>query len=307
MRALLALQERIQETDALITRLERTLTNESPRSAWANLRSLENRLEGLQQHFFDLADKNSRDVCRYRMFNPGERYKLSGFSKALSEFQNTCSLTFAALRSGPRLRGAISADVEEATSFDFAYAFTGSVGVVLTIENERLLLGGTLLDDAMSLVFDMAKAKNPSEIAEFSKKVGPPPIRALYRWATAHVAGQIGADIEWRKSGGVAHTLVMQEPELERLRLAIASTSDVEVETYNVRGELLAWDIPGKWFRLRSFDGDEMAGSVSDDALPAGESVEIPSIRSASLERRTKVHYSTEKEEHTWKLTRLLG
>lgn len=305
MSRLLALQENIQSTDTMITQLERTLTLDAPRSAWANLRSLESRREMLEQEFFALADRHSRDVLSYRMFNPADRYKVSGYAKALAEFQNAFALTFDALKNGPKLRATISPEVEAATSFDFAYAFSGSVGVVMTLENERTLLAGTLLDDAIALVFETIKSETSSQVAEFAKTIGPPPIRALYKWSSAHLSAGMGARIEWRKNIEVTSSLLVQQPELERLRTAIAAVSDVEVLRFPVRGELLAWDIPAKRFRMRTFDGEEMAGSVADEALPQGESVEIPSLRSAIVERRSKIHYSTEKEDRTWKLLSL--
>jgi hypothetical protein len=40
----------------------------------------------------------------------------------------------------------------------------------------------------------------------------------------------MGADIEWRKERSIHAALLVQQPELERLRDAIAATSDETVE-----------------------------------------------------------------------------
>src|SRR5205085_948706 len=153
----------------------------------------------LEDDFRALAERKSLDVCSYRMFNATDRFKLSGFAKALADFQTTFSLTYDALKNGPKQRARLTPEVEAETSFEFGYAFSGSVGVVMTFENERLLLGETLLDEAMSVMFEMAKATTSAEIAAFAKRIGPPPIRALYQWASDHLAADMGADIEWRK------------------------------------------------------------------------------------------------------------
>lgn len=299
---LLDLQQRIQDTNALIKQTERTVsgTSGSP-SIIANLRSLEKRRQMLEQDFFAVTEQYSRDVCSYRMFSQTDRYKLSGFAKALADFQSTFSLTYDALKNGPKQRAVLTPEVEAATGFDFAYAFSGSVGVVLTLENERLLIGGTWLDDAMSVVFDMAKAKTSSEIAEFAKRLGPPPIRSLYKWASDHVAAGTGAEIEWRKERVIHGSLLIQEQQLERLRDAIAATSDETVEVITETGKLVGIDTSTKRFRLELSSGQEIAGSTGD-VVSEGHSVVVPSRVKARIEVKTKVHYSIDKEEKIWRL-----
>lgn len=302
---LLHLQEKIQDTNALISQMERTLrTSEAPPSVIATIRSLESRRQLLEQDFLALAERKSLDVCSYRMFNRGEHFKLSGFASALADFQTTVSLTYDALKNGPKQRARLTPEVEAATSFDFGYAFSGSVGVVLTLENERLLLGETLLDETMAVVFEMAKAETSSEIATFAKKIGPPPIRALYQWASDHVAADMGADIEWRKDRSVRGALLVQQPELYRLREAIAATSDQTVETITVTGRLIGIDTSTKRFRLELPNGEEIAGS-SGDVVNEGHSVVVPSQQTARIEVKTKVHYSIDKEEKSWRLLSL--
>lgn len=52
------------------------------------------------------------------------------------------------------------------TALTFGYTFPGSVGIVFTMPNERLLIGETALDEADRKVFDMAKAQTPDQIAK---------------------------------------------------------------------------------------------------------------------------------------------
>jgi hypothetical protein len=302
MSRLTDLQQKIQDTNALIAQMERSVAGKSvPSSVLANIRSLEKRRAMLEQDFLLVADRQSRDVCSYRMFNPGERYKLSGFGKALADFQTTFSLTYDALKNGPKQRAVIPPDVEAATAFDFGYAFSGSVGVVMTLENERLLLGNTWLDETMGVVFQWAMAETSDDVAAFAKRLGPPPIRALYRWATDHVIAEMGADIQWRKERSVSGTLLLQQPELERLREAIAATSDETVDVITVTGKLIGIDTSTKRFRLELPDGEEVAGS-SGDVVSEGHSVVVPSQQTARIEVKTRIHYSIDKEEKTWRL-----
>jgi hypothetical protein len=298
---LLDLQQRIQDTNALIAQMQRSLQSpDVPRSVIATLRSLESRLQMLEHEFLELASRKSLDVCSYRMFTATDKFKLSGFAKALADFQATFSLTYDALKHGPKQRATISPEVEAATAFDFGYAFSGSLGVVLTLENERLLLGETLLDETANVVFQMAKATTSEEVAVFAKRIGPPPIRALYKWASDHVAADMGADIEWRKDGARSALLVQQQ-ELYRLREAIAATSDETTERHTYTGTLKGLDVTTKRFRLERPDGEEIVGSTGD-VVRAGHSVEVPSTQTVRLELKTKIHYSTDKEERIWRL-----
>mgnify|MGYP000408300858 CR=1 FL=1 len=298
---LLDIQQRIQDTNALIKQTERMVSGTSSPSTIANLRSLEKRRQMLEQDFYAVTEQHSRDVCSYRMFSLTDRYKLSGFAKALADFQSTFSLTYDALRNGPKQRAVLTPEVEAATGFDFAYTFSGSVGVVLTMPNERLLIGSTWLDDAMNLVFEMAKAKTPEEIAQYAKKLGAPPIRALYKWASDHVSAETGAEIEWRKDREICGRLLIQEQQLMRLRDAIAATSDETTVVDTFSGTLVGIDKSTKRFRLEMPDGREISGTTGD-VLGEGHSVVVPSRVSARIEVKTRVHYSIDKEEKTWRL-----
>lgn len=298
---LLDLQQRIQDTNALIAQMQRSLQSpNAPRSVVATLRSLESRLQVLEEEFQVFAARKSLDVCSYRMFNQTDKFKLSGFAKALVDFQATFSLTYDALKNGRKQRATISPEVEAATAFDFGYAFSGSVGVVLTLENERLLLGETLLDETIGVVFEMAKATTSEEIAVFAKRIGPPPIRALYKWASDHLTADMGADIEWRKDSART-ALLIQKPELYQLREAIAATSDETIQHETYTGTLQGLDVTTKRFRLERPDGEEIVGSTGDVVGP-GHSRPVPSTQTVRLELKTKIHYSTEKEDRIWRL-----
>jgi hypothetical protein len=301
MSRLLDLQHKIQDTNAMIAKIERSVSEHPAPSLLANLRSLQRRVEMLESDFAVLADRRSQDVCSYRMFSKGERYKVSSFAKALADFQATFTLTYDALKNGPKQRATVNPEVEAATAFDFGYAFAGSVGVMMTLENERLLIGQTHLDEAMSVVFAMAKAASAEEIAMFAKRLGPPPVRALYRWATAHVVGDMGAEIEWRKERSLQAGILVQQPELERLREAIAATSEETTEQHTFTGTLQGLDIVTRRFRLERPNGEEIVGSTGDVVGP-GHSVPIPSTQTVRLELKTKVHYSIDKEDRIWRL-----
>src|SRR6266404_3688830 len=222
MADILEIQEKLQDTTAAIAHLERSIVaNPDAETLTATLRSLYKRQELLESAFLDLADKMEVDVCRYRLFAGHSRTTITALADAWRNFQTFFSVTYDALKNGPKQRGRISTDSIDESSLGFAYSFSGSVGIVLTLPNERLLLGETALDDTVQKVFQMAESQTHEQIAEYVESMGPATIRAMYACAYAHVQNGLGAEIQWKREQQVRASLLIQEPELARLVTAI--------------------------------------------------------------------------------------
>ena len=302
---LTALQEELQDLNALIAKHERTLASHpEAKSLRANIQTLKRRRQSLEDDFLEAAAKVEIDVCSYRLI-PGEsRPTIMALSKALSDFQSLFSLTYDALKEGPKRTAKLSAYVMSETFLGFAYSFTGSIGFVMTLPNERLLLGETYLDQAMQMIFQMAKATTSQQIADFAKRLGPPPVRAIYKWATDHVESGLGVDIEWRRREQVRSSLFIQAPQLEQLREVIAETSDEKEEELEVVGNLIGADVKRKTFHLETVEGGEIKG-VFVDAISTEQTVELPKPYNARVRKRTKIVYSMEEEKTEYFLLRL--
>jgi hypothetical protein len=315
MSELLELQHKLLDTSATISQLERALLAD-PQSPVLrlNLDSVVNRFNRLENEFHALATREALDVCTYRLFASSELsnqandrvLSLRGMSSALHDFQTAFSSLFDALKNGRRLRSRMTADVIQATSFAFGYAFPGSVGIVLTLEHERLLLGGDMLDDAITTFFTLAQAPTDEDIRAIGHRLGPAPLRAMFKWAQAHIEESLGADIAWRRGTEVAATLFLQVQELEHLSSAIAATSEDTRETLNIAGRLTGADIQTRRFRFEP-DGAEAVSGSFIDAINETHTVTLPSRYRAHLEKATRIHYSSEEEQVTWRLLSLEG
>ncbi len=234
---ILDLQEKLQDTTAAIAQLEHAvIENPDTPSLAANLRSLHKRREVLEALFLEMANQLEQDVCRYRLFVAGTRPTISGLAQAWNTFQGAFSVIYDAIKNGPKLRGRVSGTAAEETALGFSYSFTGSVGIVMTMPNERLLLGETFLDQAIRTMFDLAGAHEHKQIREFAKTLGPAPVRAMYYWANSHVQHGMGAEIEWRREKELRARLLIQEPELARLTSVILQTSDETSEKLTYTG-----------------------------------------------------------------------
>lgn len=302
---LTALQEELQDLNALIAKHERTLASHpEAKSLCANIQTLKRRRQILEDDFLEAAAKVEIDVCSYRLI-PGEsRPTIMALSKALSDFQSLFSLAYDALKEGPKQTAKLSAQVMNETFLGFAYSFTGSIGFVMTLPNERLLLGETYLDQAMQMIFQMAKATTAQQIADFAKRLGPPPVRAMYKWANDHVENGLGADIEWRRREQVRSSLFVQEPQLEHLKEVIEEMSEEKEEELEVVGNLIGADVKRKTFHLETVGGGEVKG-IFADAISTVQTVELPKPYSARIRKRTKIVYSMEEEKTEYFLLRL--
>ena len=187
----------------------------------------------------------------------------------------------------------IGLEANAQTSFGFAYSFSGSVGFVLTLPNDQSTLFDTDLDEAMKVVFSMAKAPKPEQIAEYARKYGPGPIRALFNWANHHADFGMGADIEWRRNDDVRASVLIQYPELRELRDSIALTSDTRSKRIEVAGELVGVDVERRTFHFR-VEEENYTGSLSPEIRHA---VEVPMRYTAVIDEETITKYSTDEEK----------
>ena len=228
MTSLIDIQEKLLDTQAFIGHLEQRLI-EYPHSDVLidNLRSVQKRQRNLERDFAEEANKAGVEVCSYRLFTEEGMPSITALAKALDSFQTLISSVYDALKNGPKHRRRLSKEIVKETSLSFGYAFSGSVGMVLTLPNIQLLPRGSasLLDESIGFLFQMAKATTIGEMANFTLKVGFPPIRALSEWSKVHADHNLGVDIEWgvqkqikrENQELVKNTLFIQEPDMENL------------------------------------------------------------------------------------------
>lgn len=305
MSRLLEIQQQLQETNAAISNLERATAQSDPSpSLQAMVSSLTKRQRNLEAKFLEAADGLGVDVFSYRLTHGAGQPTAAGLSSALGDFQQVLSIVYDAIKNGPKQRGRVSAEVAEDTALHFGYAFAGSVGMVFTIDNDRLLIGETELDESIKTIFEMAKTHSTDEMSKFAHRLGAPPIRALYKWANDLVMYGLGADIEWRRGREVRTSVTVQVPELEELRRVIDATSEEREEEITVTGELAGADVATKRFHMRFPDAEDIRGTFSD-AIASEHKAAIPQSYKAVIRMTTKTRFSMDEDEVTYFLLRL--
>ena len=313
MSELLVLQRKLRDSASEIADMERLLSRDpSSFVLQLGLESIVSHFRELQDEFHELADRKSVDVCTYRLFQDStESLPLRGYAGALREFQNSFSSLYSAITKGPKKRTRISPDVESATRLNFGYAFSGSVGVVLTIERERLLANIGALADTIETFFSLTTAPTRADIRAIGRRLGPGPLRSIFNWADAHVVDSIGADIVWRH-GDEENRLLLQRDELRYLRDEIDATSEDREEQVTMTGLLVGASIVTKRFdfvpdnmEIIESHGEIIKGRFVD-AISSNHEVRIPNVRyNARMKKVTTVKYSSEEEKADWTLLQL--
>jgi len=302
MSYLLDIQEKLQDTAAMLAQLERDLARRPDAfGVQLNIMSLEKRKQKLETELSAATAAMGLEVCSYRLLPTQERVKLAGVTSALGQYQSLLSSFYDAIKNGPKRSAKLSAEVVAETALDLAYVFPGSIGFVLTVPNETTLFDNTTIDESISLIFEVAKAQRPDEVLAFARRLGPAPIRALYNWADAHVKALFTADIEWRRGERIRQKGMIQWQEFERLQRAISETSDEVSEEFTLTGMLLGTDVATRKFHLRPDNGSDIRGE-SGEIISISHPVEVPKRYTVKIRKTTKTHYSTEQEDVSYEL-----
>jgi hypothetical protein len=296
MSALLEVTAKLQDTQAAISQLERAMAQQPPTpSVFATLSTLEKRRRDLETQFAQITAEQFLDVCSYRLFPESkeqERPTLAALTKTLYDFQALVTQVYAAIkREIPKPTGHVTAEEVAATQFGFAYTFSGSVGVVLTLPNERLLIGESELDRAIKTVFEMTKADTSAKVQEYARQLGAGPIRTLYKWVSDQVVSGLSSQIEWRRNQEVRTRVIAQWPELESLKQAIEATSEEENEPLTLTGYLVGADFKSRSFHMTFETGPDIRGKMSENI----QEITWPRIYTAHLTKTTKIYYSADK------------
>lgn len=300
--------EKLQDTHATMTRVSKELAHDPDDYALnLTMRSLQARERKLVHEFQELAHADFQDVCVYRLVDEARRrFPITAVADVLKEFQGLVTLVFDALRTGPKKQIRHSVEAEALSAFHFGYASPGSLAVVMTVPNERLLVDRSDLDRAVETVFGIAKCETPGALRAYAQEVGIGVIRKAFSWVDRHTAHQLSVDVQWKRQEEERGALLMQTADFEQLKAVIAATSDYDEEAIDVEAaNLVGLDTDRRTFHLKYGEAEDVSGKWSDMAVIA-ESLAVPGFYPVRLLKKTRVHYSYDKETITYELLSLV-
>lgn len=297
MSELLDVIDNLRRTGAAISVHEKAI-QEHPQypSLVSSLRSLRKQQQLLETEFARLTNEGFIDVCSYRIFSQreSEQPTLRALASALLTFQTLFTVTYDAVKNGPKERSRTGIEVDAATAFNFGYSFSGSVGFVLTLTTERLLFGETDYDKAMFNLFAMAQSQTSQDVSNWAKQLGAAPVKKMYEWAATHSESGVGADIDWKRETQVLSHLFVDSERLEQLRQVIARTGEENVEEVTLPGELLGIDVKSKSFRMKFAGNNEVTGKMS---VLINTEYTVPKRYTARLRKTTRINYAKAEDD----------
>jgi hypothetical protein len=187
---------------------------------------------------------------------------------------------------------------------NFGYVAPGSLQVVLTVPNERLLLVESDLDEAVETVFRMMKSADAHDVGAFAEKVGIASVKKLYELAEDHYRYALSADIQWKRKDQVRGEVLVQPAEFERLCTRLDEKSDQSREAISVKGRLVGLDVELRTFHMTFPEGEDIRGRLAN-AFREGKVSEVPGNYIADIVKTTVVYYSTREDKVTYELAEL--
>lgn len=296
MNALSDIIAKIADTQAALRRLESAMTETPTRISLQNsYDSLNARHKMLETKFLALANTDQLDVCSYRVFADGvANYPIHAFGSALRDFQKWFSTIYDAIKTGPKQRSRLSAEILTESSLNFAFTYPGSLGVAMTIPSERLLFENDL-QRAMLKTTEMLMAESSEQVHHFVSELGAASVRTLYQWVNDHVNANLGADIKWISNEQPIATTEIGAENLRNLKLAIEETSDTEETTFETRGWLVGADTQKHTFHMVFEEAEEIRGRMSE-TIGESYTVELPQHYTATIKKTAFRNYATDEE-----------
>ncbi|TXT38183.1 MAG: hypothetical protein FD138_464 [Planctomycetota bacterium] len=298
MSLLLDLQDKLRDTGALIAQHEKAMATSQSPSVAASLRSLQKRNRRLEAEFTEAAESAGVDVCSYRLFADNEKKTLSAVSifSAVEAFQNAFSVMFDAIRKGPKSKAALTPEIKQETEFQFGYAFSGSVGLVLTMTNKQFLVE-TALDQTMEAMVDMARSASTEDVLQKSRSLGAAVVKAMHGWARNHVNSGLGVDMKWIRGPIQKTRLILELSQLKALTESLAEATEDVTDTIKVIGRLVGFETESqRRFHFRSASGDDIKGSYSALAISDQNPATAPADYEATFDRKFKKVMATDEE-----------
>ncbi|MDZ4687770.1 MAG: hypothetical protein SH850_22080 [Planctomycetaceae bacterium] len=298
MSLLLELQENLRDTSAAIAKHEQAMSKSRSPSLAAGLRSLQARQKQLESQFVAAAKRVGIDVCSYRIFTEdgADSLRAIALCNALEAFQNAFSVVHDATRRGPRTKASLAPETKDESEFNFGYAFSGSVGIVLTLSNEQMVLDSAL-DTTMDSVMGLARSQTTEDVLAQSRFLGAAAVRAMHQWATAHIAHGIGVDLKWIRGNEEKSRLMLQLPQLKALAATLFDATEDVTDTVTLRGVLVGTETEtSRRFHFKTESNEDLRGAYSPSAISQARPASTPARYEATFERKLKKVMATDAE-----------
>jgi hypothetical protein len=219
------------------------------------------------------------------------------------KFQYLFSQIHDAFKNGPKLYATYGQEAFDESLMEFAYTYSGSLGVVLLAKSRKDFFSGNL-DKSIEALFQVIDIDSRDTVRDVAKNLGNAVIKRVHDWSQANIRGGFAADARFNRSDGRHLGEVIERRRLENIVAIIEATSDEKTEERQVSGMLVGGDIQSGSFHFVVPNGDDYRGKLAKDFSQDTDMTLGKNYR-ARIRETTKMTYATEKLERTVHLVAL--
>jgi len=296
--------ERAKKAWSNVAKLETALERRpEDRNLQVNLTSMRRLAERAREDLYRLAEVNHIEVCNYRLLPAAtESYALEHVANSFLQYQFLFSQIYDAKKNGPKSKAGVGRDSAVESALDFAYSYSGSLGVVLLARSERTYFDGTL-DAPIEALYQVLEVADTDDVRDVAKVLGTAVVKRAHDWSAANVNGGFSVDVRWKRSDGRELGQVIDRGQMERIVGIIGEASEETPETLQVRGTLVGIDVTARTFHFVVPQGEDFKGRLSEDF--AGSGTVVPREYVARIISLQKFHYATERLDTKYTLQHL--
>lgn len=257
-----------------------------------------------QDALLRLSEVQHIEVCNYRLLpEAANGYSLSHVSRSLFEYQNLFSQIYDALKNGKKERAVIGREAMEQSDLEFAYSYSGSLGVVLFAQSERQFFEGGL-DSSIDALFQVLEIDGQHSVRDVANNLGRAVVKRVHDWSGVNIDGGFATDVRWNRSDGRQLGEVIERRRMEKIVGIINATSDKQTETIEAKGMLIGGNIKSRSFHFAILDGKDYRGYL-DGEFDNSTSMTLGKTYNARIRETKVLHYALEKMETTYELLSL--
>ena len=294
--------DRAKRANASIAALERALlSNPDNQAAKINLAAMRKLARQSEAELEDLASKNAVEICRYRLVPMhSDEYGLGPIAKSLFEYQQMFSQIYDSFNNGIKSNKGVGAESKQKSMLEFAYTFSGSLGVVLLARSERDFFAGNL-DASIEMLYNIININNAESVREIASQRGTAVIKTVNDWCKANIEGGFSTDVKWKRSDGRYLGQMVNVSRFSDIAEIINSAADEQVEHVKVRGMMVAGNISSGSFQISVPGGETYSGSFHTE-LNRPSIISLGVLYDAVIEINDTYYYATDRHVRSNKL-----
>ena len=245
------------------------------------LSSFESLYTDLQNQYVSVANFWNFNVVNYRLSSKHKNISISALSALLDSFQNLYSnvyevVKYQVAKQNTRLRD----DTVKKTALYFGYSYGGSLGIVMTIDNQEKFIESDL-DIAFKQTLDVLKVKTKEEIKPIIDKFGYGTIKLLNDWSTVHLKYETNAEIKSSLSSTEQTSDNFVVSDIKTLNELLVSTPIITEEILEfVECQLVGVDIEKRTFHIIVDESKNYLGTLSEAIQ---DNFSVPSVHSVKI------------------------